>query len=41
LLPGAELEKALEGLEPDRISGPGDLLSQLAGRVIETALAPS
>jgi len=38
LLPGEDLEKALEGLEPDQITGPGGLLSQLAGRVIETAL---
>jgi putative transposase len=38
LLPGEELERALEGLEPDEITGPGGLLSQLAGRVIETAL---
>jgi putative transposase len=38
LLPGEELEKALEGLEPDEITGPGGLLTQLAGRVIETAL---
>jgi putative transposase len=38
LLPGEELEQALEGLEPEQITGPGGLLSQLAGRVIETAL---
>ena len=38
LLPGDELEKALEGLDPDQITGPGGVLSQLAGRVIETAL---
>jgi putative transposase len=38
LLPGQELEKALEGLEPEQITGPGGLLTQLAGRVIETAL---
>jgi putative transposase len=38
LLPGEELEKALEGLEHEQITGPGGLLSQLAGRVIETAL---
>jgi putative transposase len=38
LLPGEELEKALEGLEPEQITGPGGLLAQLAGRVIETAL---
>jgi len=38
LLPGEELEKALQGLEPEQITGRGGLLSQLAGRVIETAL---
>jgi putative transposase len=38
LLPGEELEKALEGLEPEQITGPGGLLTQLAGRVIESAL---
>lgn len=38
LLPGEELEKALEGLEPEQITGPGGLLTQIAGRVIETAL---
>jgi putative transposase len=38
LLPGEELEKALEGLEPEQITGPGGLLTQLAGRIIETAL---
>jgi putative transposase len=38
LLPGEELEKALQGLEPEQITGPGGLLMQLAGRVIETAL---
>jgi putative transposase len=38
LLPGDELEKALQGLEPEQITGPGGLLTQLAGRVIETAL---
>jgi hypothetical protein len=41
LLPGEDLEKALVGLEPDQITGPGGVLSQLAGRVIETAWAPS
>jgi putative transposase len=39
LLPGDELEKALQGLEPEQITGPGGLLTQLAGRVIETALS--
>ena len=38
LLPGEELEKALQGLEPEQITGPGGLLTQLAGRVIQTAL---
>jgi putative transposase len=38
LLPGEELERALEGLGPEQITGPGGLLTQLAGRVIETAL---
>jgi putative transposase len=38
LLPEEALEDALSGLEPDEITGPGGLLSQLAGRVIETAL---
>jgi putative transposase len=38
LLPADELQDALKGLEPDQITGPGGLLTQLAGRVIETAL---
>ena len=38
LLPEEALEQALKGLEPDEITGPGGLLTQLAGRVIETAL---
>jgi transposase-like protein len=38
LLPPAALEEALEGLEAEQITGPGGLLTQLAGRVIETAL---
>jgi putative transposase len=38
LLPREQLEEALEGLEPEQITGPGGLLTQLAGRVIETAL---
>ena len=37
-MPGEELEKALAGLAPEQITGPGGLLTQLAGRVIETAL---
>lgn len=32
LLPAEELEKALEGLAPDEITGPGGLVTQLAGR---------
>src|SRR5215211_5073106 len=38
LLPADALEDALAGLRPDEITGPGGLLTQLAGRVIETAL---
>ena len=38
LLPADALEDALKGLEPEEITGPGGLLGQLAGRVIETAL---
>ena len=38
LLPPEALEDALKGLEPDEITGPGGLLTELAGRVIETAL---
>jgi putative transposase len=38
LLPAAELEDALKGLTPEQITGPGGLLTQLAGRVVETAL---
>jgi putative transposase len=38
LLPEEVLQDALKGLEPDEITGPGGLVSQLAGRVIETAL---
>jgi putative transposase len=38
LLPSDALQDALNGLEPDEITGPGGLVSQLAGRVIETAL---
>jgi putative transposase len=38
LLPEEALQDALKGLEPDEITGPGGLLSRLAGRVIETAL---
>jgi putative transposase len=38
LLPDDALEDALEGLRPEEITGPGGLMSQLAGRVLETAL---
>src|SRR4051794_38074852 len=38
LLPPEVLEEALAGLNPEQITGPGGLLTQLAGRVIETAL---
>jgi transposase-like protein len=38
LLPREELEDALKGLDPEQITGPGGFLTQLAGRVIETAL---
>ena len=38
LLPADELQDALEGLAPEQITGPGGLVTQLAGRVIETAL---
>jgi putative transposase len=38
LLPEEALQDAVKGLEPDEITGPGGLLSKLAGRVIETAL---
>jgi putative transposase len=38
LLPDDALKDALAGLGPDEITGPGGLVSQLAGRVIETAL---
>jgi len=38
LLPEGALEEAVKGLKPEELSGPGGLLSQLAGRVIEAAL---
>jgi hypothetical protein len=38
LLPAEELQDALKGLAPEQITGSGGLLTQLAGRVIETAL---
>jgi putative transposase len=38
LLPEGALEDAVRGLRPEELSGPGGLLSQLAGRVVEAAL---
>jgi putative transposase len=38
LLPEDALQDALEGLRPEEVTGPGGLMSQLAGRVLETAL---
>jgi transposase-like protein len=38
LLPEEALQDALKGLEGEQITGPGGLLSQLAGRVLQTAL---
>ena len=38
LLPDDALKSALEGLKAEEITGPGGLLTQLAGRVVETAL---
>jgi putative transposase len=38
LLPAGALVDALEGLDPEEITGPGGLLTRLAGRVIGTAL---
>jgi putative transposase len=38
LLPADELQDALKGLSSEQITGPGGLLTQLAGRVVETAL---
>ncbi len=39
LLPSDALEDALDGLRPEEITGPGGLITQLAGRVVEAALA--
>lgn len=39
LLPADALQDALRGLEPGEITGPGGLVTQLAGRVIDAALA--
>lgn len=38
LLPEGALEDAVRGLRPEELSGPGGLLSQLAGRVVGAAL---
>jgi putative transposase len=38
LLPEDALQDALEGLRPEEITGPGGLMTQLAGRVLEVAL---
>jgi putative transposase len=38
LLPDDALRDALAGLGPEEITGPGGLMSQLAGRVLESAL---
>lgn len=39
LLPEEALQDALRGLEPEEITGTGGLQAQLAGRVIDAALA--
>jgi putative transposase len=38
LLPEGALDDAVRGLSPEELSGPGGLLSQLAGRVVQAAL---
>jgi putative transposase len=38
LLPEGALDEAVRGLRPEELSGPGGLLSQLAGRVVGAAL---
>src|SRR3954447_9857173 len=38
LLPEDALQDALDGLRPEEITGPGGLMTQLAGRVLEAAL---
>ena len=38
LLPEGALDAAVKGLTPEELSGPGGLLSRLAGRVVEAAL---
>jgi putative transposase len=38
LLPEGALDDAVKGLRPEELTGPGGLLSKLAGRVLEAAL---
>ena len=38
LLPEEALDEAVRGLRPEELTGPGGLLSRLAGRVVEAAL---
>lgn len=38
LLPEGALDDAVQGLRPEELTGPGGLLSKLAGRVLEAAL---
>jgi putative transposase len=38
LLPEDALQEALKGFGPEEITGPGGLMTQLAGRVLETVL---
>jgi len=38
LLPSEVLDDVLDGLAPEEITGPGGLITQLAGRVVEAAL---
>src|SRR4051812_22765668 len=38
LLPSDVLDDVLDGLAPEEITGPGGLITQLAGRVVEAAL---
>jgi len=38
LLPEGALDDAVQGLRPEELTGPGGLLSRLAGRVLEAAL---
>src|SRR5690348_2018785 len=38
LLDEEALDEAVQGLRPEELTGPGGLLTQLAGRVIEAAL---